>query len=526
MKIAVLTSATAGGAGIAASRVAEALRTHAGHEVQLADKAALGAVAEEVSPQVNVSNGRLSNTHFTADHGSAVREWCVRFLSGFDVVNVHWSSYLLSVSDLRALANAGAKLLLTMHDFNAVTGGCHYPAGCTGLFAGCEGCPQVDPDLFSTDGVMRVKVAKSALLRHPNVHLCAPSSYVLEAAGRACDVPASRLHLIRNPYAPLNVQRSTSDDRPFTVILAADSLSERRKAAMLAGEALQQFAAGYGVSDGRRLRIHVVGAAPDSLVRALRSTAADVRVHGRITDHARLAALYAQSDVQLLTSYEDNWPNVLCEGGAYGCLAIVGPGHGCEEFVRQFEAGALASDYSAQAFAAALEKLASLERSALAARQRELAEKVVREHEPAVIAREYTRAFESVLQVGSDPLGSSVPAPAGAAAPISSNLLGLHSRLLLTGSEPPGTGDLEISRGDAPHCGGSLVLHAVYGEPASTSTRVHPMTGPRAVIPLHTVAGRLRHVFAQEQSDYGLSRLRCNISASPSWPPAGPSTPV
>jgi glycosyltransferase involved in cell wall biosynthesis len=526
MKIAVLSSATGGGAGIAASRVADALRDHGRHEVHLADISALGALVDDVSPQVNVSNGRLSNTHFTADRSHAPREWLVRFLKDFDVVNVHWSSYLLSAADLQSLAAAGARLLLTMHDFNAVTGGCHYPAGCTGLFRGCESCPQIDPTQFSSAEVIRVKAQRMAMLRHPNVHLCAPSRYVLDAAARASGLHPDRMHLIRNPYTPLRLQRPSSNQRPFTVLMVADSLAERRKGAVLACDALQEFVAAQGDLGGRKLRVHVAGTAPESLIRALRSTAADVRVHGRITEHARLASLYAQSDVQLLTSYEDNWPNVLCEGGAYGCLAVVGPGHGCEEFVRQFDAGALAQDYSAKAFASALAMVAALDPPSLMARQRLLAEKVLEEHEPATISRQYTQAFEGMLR--GDAMSCS-PLPAGtsvAESSISSNLLGVDSRLLLSGAGGTEARQLEICRVEAPHSGGSVILHAVYGEPASTSASVHSMTNERAVIPLQTTAGRLRHVFAREQSDYGLTVLRCALSAPASTPCAGSPAPV
>jgi glycosyltransferase involved in cell wall biosynthesis len=523
MKVAILSSATGGGAGIAASRIADALRAH-GHEVQQADASTLGAVAAEVSPQVNVSNGRLSNTHFTADFATASREWCVRFLAGFDVVNVHWSSYLLSVGDLQALADAGVRLLLTMHDFNPVTGGCHYPAGCTGLFRGCEACPQVEPELFPPRGVAKVKARKMALLRYPNVHLCAPSRYVMDAAARASGIPPARLHLIRNPYTPLNRQRATSGDRPFTVLLVADSLTERRKGAALASEALQRFVASRGVQ-GRKLRVHVAGAASDSLIRALRAAVPDVRVHGRITNHADLVALYAESDVQLLTSFEDNWPNVLCEAGAYGCLAVVGPGHGCEEFLTRFNAGAMAQDYSPQAFAAALVELASLDPQVLAARQRALTDEVIREHDSALIASQYTAAFEHLMRgdtTQEEPSGHEPPLGVS----VSSNFLGIESRIMLAAPHPAGVAQLEVSRAGAQACSGVLTLHAVYGDAKTTSVVQHAMTGRSVVLPLQGPQGSLRHVFAQEQSDYGLTALRCALSGASSPSKAGSSTSI
>ncbi len=53
-------------------------------------------------------------------------------------------------------------------------------------------------------------------------------------------------------------------------------------------------------------------------------------------------------------SAEDNWPNILVEAGAYGCASVVGPGHGCEEFVREYDFGEVAEGYSAADFARAV----------------------------------------------------------------------------------------------------------------------------------------------------------------------------
>ena len=339
MRVAIVSSASGGGAGIAAVRVARALEAHAGVEVHFVDVGAIGPVAPEVSPQRSYTNGRISNTQFTGERGLARREWLVQFLAGFDVVNLHWTSFVLSTAEIEALVDTGTPVLFTLHDFNHVSGGCHYPAGCTGLLESCMGCPQVEPAPGATDAVHRLKLRKNALFRHANVQLAAPSRYVLETARAAVGLPPGRAHLLRNAYAPLAESElsvppgSEPGARPFTVLLVADSLVERRKGAPLAAEALQRFCA---QRPSETLRIHVAGNADAGLLGALKGTGAEIIAHGRVVEHALLASVYAQSDVQLSTSHEDNWPNVLVEAAAYGCLSVVGPGHGCEEFARLY----------------------------------------------------------------------------------------------------------------------------------------------------------------------------------------------
>lgn len=514
MRIAVVTSATAGGAGIAAMRTAQALQTHGGHQVDVFDVAAVGAVDPYVSPQRSVSNGRLSNTHFTADHGTASREWLVRTLAGYDVVNVHWSSYLLSVADLEALAASGTPMLLTMHDFNHVTGGCHYPAGCTGLHAGCEACPQVTQDLFPRAEVQRMKLRRNALLSRPNVHLAAPSRYVLDAAGDAARVPAARRHLLRNPYAPLgdaSFARPVDGAAPaMSILLVADSLTERRKGARLAAEALFRHAQAASAR-GREVHIHVAGTADEALLHALRSTGAKLHVHGRVTAHARLVEVYRACEVQICSSHEDNWPNVLVEAGAYGCLAVAGPGHGSEEFCRRYDAGPVATAYTPEAFADALEQLAEMPSHALTARRAALAEAVRREHDPATVVAEVGRALERIVEAHATgtPPAVCMPPAVETAYGISSNYIGAHTRELL--ARQGSTDDhreVTLARVRPATSAGLLNLHAVYGRAQREVVR-RGLDTQALSIPARMNDAPLMHVFASEANEYGLSTLRC-----------------
>nr|CCF78639.1 exported hypothetical protein [Rubrivivax gelatinosus S1] len=507
MRIAILTSASAGGAGIAATRVAHALREQAGHTVDIFDIEAVGAVSQEVAPQRSVTNGRLSNTQFTADHGTARREWLLQTLAGYDVVNAHWTTYLLSIADLEALAATGVPLLLTLHDSNHVSGGCHYPAGCTGLYTGCSACPQVDDERFGRAEVQQVKARKDALLARPNVHLAAPSRYMLDMARDAVAVGDERLHLLRNPYAPLQID-TPPPARPFSVMLVADTLTERRKGARLAAEALLLFCLTHGRD--RPIRIHVAGKAEESLLRPLRTTGAELLVHGRITNHRWLVEIYRTSDVQICPSHEDNWPNVLVEAAAYGCLAVVGPGHGCEEFARAYDAGPVCPEYSATAFAQALGQIASLDPEERERRRRMLAEAVNADHAPATIAVALNAAFARVAasrSAAGEPARHERRQTSGT----SSNYLGAATREMLAREADGRPGSLLLARTRRATSNGNMTLHAVYGRDGTPQLIPFGAAEHEVRIALHHNGERLRHVFAAEANDYGVSQLGCRV---------------
>jgi glycosyltransferase involved in cell wall biosynthesis len=283
------------------------------------------------------------------------RGWVIDMLCGYDVVNVHWSSFQLSLAELDAVSRAGKPMFFMLHDFHYITGGCHYPATCTGFRSGCHACPQVDRNRASPALIARNRAIKRDIFARENVHLMAPSAFLRDAAVQSGIVPRRRAHVLRNPYVPLQGPLLTRRRDPLRILLIADSLNEGRKQMPLALESLghlmaQRKAAGLEAP----VQVDLVGQSTPALETCLRDAGVPYRLHGRITDHARLTEIFARIDIVLTCSNEDNWPNVLVEACSYGCVPVVGPGHGCEEFVRRYGFGQIAPEYTPTAFAAAL----------------------------------------------------------------------------------------------------------------------------------------------------------------------------
>lgn len=398
--VAVLSSASGGGGGIAALRLAEALRAHGGLSADFIDITGLGQTLPfHAAPFESFSNRIVTDTHFTAEHPGFSRGWMVGMLRRYDLVNIHWASYLISLAELHALAAAGRPMLFWLHDFHYITGGCHYPAGCDGLLGDCRGCPQLDIRRSNPAVTTRALAVKREIFAHSNVHLSAPSAFLRDRAVAAGIVPASRAHVLRNAYAP----RAPFDaGRPpgGRVLLIADSLAEQRKNMGRALEALSLLAA-HQATEGTapELVVDVVGqTTPELTARLVEGRVAHV-LHGRITDHTALTAILARSDVVLSCSLEDNWPNILVEAGCYGVMPVVGPGHGCAEFVRRYGFGHVTEDYSAPAFARAL-RVALAGCAGGAEQRRRAAEAIRADHAPARVAAQFARLAQDLLTAG------------------------------------------------------------------------------------------------------------------------------
>lgn len=401
-RIAVLSSAGGGGAGIAARRMADALSADGSMQADFIDIATLGeTVPQSVSPHGSFSNHAISDTHFTVEYSGYQRGWLVDMLNAnYDLVNVHWASYLISIGELLALALRSKPLLFMMHDFYYSTGGCHYPATCTQLRSGCLSCPQVDTKHCPRSVIAENYQLKQKLFSLSNVHMAAPSAFLRDEVIKSGLVPRERAHVLRNAYVPT---AEFNPARPFNnrILLIADSLREGRKNMCFALEVLAMLRSLRPQSPD--FMVDVVGVAAPEMTAYLVATDVGHVFHGRITDHQKLGAVMQKSGVLLSASLEDNWPNVLVEAGSYGCVPVVGPGHGCEEFVHRYGFGAVAEDYTVKAFVAALLEVLTSH----SAKARQAAVQAIREeHAPANVARDFAALMNRVApkRISSDKL--------------------------------------------------------------------------------------------------------------------------
>lgn len=355
MRVAILSSASGGGAGIAAYRIYEAIKKYQSSkcEVVFIDMSVLGGVSEQISPTVNASNELISNTHYTADFASEVRAHIITYLQEYDVINIQWSSYLLTIAEIYELAKIGKCIVFTMHDFYYFTGGCHYPSTCKQYLLSCSLCPQVNIDVISQKDIEEAHKLKRKIFLFDNVILTAPSEYIVNKAIEADFVPKSRGYTIRNAYEPIEGKEGKSHiEEKIHILIIADSFYETRKQLQLAIDGFKVLA-GMNPERVDDFVIHLVGKLDDEVLEQLRPHGYVVINHGHKSNHEDIVDVYCQVDYLLTPSLDDNWPNVLVESSAYGVMPIVGPGHGCEEFVKKF-GGELFDSYTAQSLAGVL----------------------------------------------------------------------------------------------------------------------------------------------------------------------------
>jgi glycosyltransferase involved in cell wall biosynthesis len=257
------------------------------------------------------------------------------------ILHFHWMQGWLNY---RALGKKGAKVVLTLHDMNAFTGGCIYGWECGRHVQGCGECPQL-LGRSAADLSRRVAKRKADFWRSLEVHVVAPSRWMIEQARRSAALKnaASFTHI---PYGldleafhplskPLARQALGWDEGIPTVLFgAASGSSDRRKGYDLLVQAL-----------------HLLK--PDSLVRLL--TFGHSEPHGELPPSVQLihlgqlssdrvqALVYSAADVTVVPSLQDNSPQVILESFACGTPVLGTNVGGIPELIVPGETGCLAS---------------------------------------------------------------------------------------------------------------------------------------------------------------------------------------
>lgn len=333
---------------------------------------------------------------------------------GLDVLNIHWSSYFLSLRSLERLMDMPVPVVFTLHDMAYFTGGCHYSAECRGFEATCSPCPQLQRD--------PLKVPRDVLRRRREVYAAhrpwaiAPSRWMEQAAsasglfgeGRCLTIPNALDLETFAPRSRSSARRAFGLEAAGKVIMfGAFDNGERRKGFDLLVEAMRRFMA-TGVPGAPPPTILGVGAnLPALSVDGLR-----VVETGFIDDDRRLADAYGASDVVVLASREDNLPNVMMEALACGTpvagFDIGGIGETLDEGVN----GALAHPFEPDSLAQAVRRvLDTADPEALRRGARRSAQLLA---SPQVHARRYIEVFETAREAGGfvTPEGSA-PHPMG-----------------------------------------------------------------------------------------------------------------
>jgi len=227
--------------------------------------------------------------------------------AGYDIINFHWVNYFISIQGIFAVAQTGKPIVITMHDENLYTGGCHYTGGCDGYLYNCENCPKLDTKMHKYPPL---ELANKMQYVPKDAIIVTPSRWLAERARRSKILSNNRIEVIPNGidvniYNPKKRQEQRNklnllDDEKM-LLFGAQSINDKRKGAQFIPDVLTQLRK-------RDFKFKAFAFGETSV-----NSIEEVYYLGVIDDEHHLAKLYAAADTLLLPSLEDNLPNVMLE---------------------------------------------------------------------------------------------------------------------------------------------------------------------------------------------------------------------
>jgi glycosyltransferase involved in cell wall biosynthesis len=350
-----------GGAGIAAHRLAVALKDH-GHEILWATP----------HPDADCGFQTINCREFSAP-GRAARRIALTLRPGqrravdaqaitrriFEVVRQHRPGVVhvhnLHGADLPATLPAELSrrvpVVWTLHDMWAFTGSCAYSMGCRGFESACDtACPMAGTYPVSPPAQvpLQFEQRKQALHRAGRIAFATPSRWLAEQglrgmlAGHDVRVIHNCVELDRyKPIERASARRALDLPMGRPVLVSAATPEDPRKGAAVLYEALTRL--------GRpnTILLQLGGSMPKDLPGRW-----DHRVLSDIRDPRLMRLAYSAGDAHVLPTLADNLPNTLLEAAACGVPSIGSGVGGVAEAMVDGQTGWLVAPGDAEALAA------------------------------------------------------------------------------------------------------------------------------------------------------------------------------
>lgn len=265
-----------------------------------------------------------------------------------DIINIHWINRgFLSVQTLSAIFNSGKKIIWTLHDSWAFTGGCHLPYDCLKYQTHCSFCPQLsshkEKDLSFT-------IFRNKLLAWNNTSpaIFTPSAWLANKASGSALLGKHAVQVFPNTLntktfktgnqqevrtllgLPLNkklilfgaVSATTDQNKGYDLLLQALKILENKYEDFAQTHALCIF----GSTDKTDLPMETFAL-------------------GNITAEETMADIYRAADLFVLPSKSENLPYTIMEALSCGTPAVAFHIGGIPELITHRQNGYLAKPY-------------------------------------------------------------------------------------------------------------------------------------------------------------------------------------
>lgn len=408
----VNTSATAGGAAIAARRIIRAEERY-GLEASMLTR---DDTPDRSDGQWNFLMERLGvwmheglrRRHLwaidPATHGTDIT--LLPEFQEADIIHLHWINQgMLSLRNIEEIRRSGKPIVWTMHDMWPFTGVCHHADECT---AWCDGtaCAKCR---FNSRLAHRTYLRKQALFCQAGqgIHFVACSEWLAKKANEAPLLREHSITAIPNPidthfYQPLEMQLGEHKGGIVTVAPSRETLrqgiglpTDRRLILFIAYKATDpNKGLNYLLDATREMDVDIVIVGKCDTTISATGRRGNLFVRGLVSDREEVRSLYQACDVLAMPTLKDNLPNTIVEAMSCGLPCVGFRIGGLPEMIDHMQNGYLADYLDTADLRRGLETILSTPRADLQSAARL---KAVQCYSESSVASRYARLYERSL---------------------------------------------------------------------------------------------------------------------------------
>lgn len=264
-----------------------------------------------------------------------------------DIINLHWiCGNFVSIEDMEFLSKY--KIVWTLHDSWAFTGGCHIPYQCDKYVKGCKKCEQFLP-WYGYDIVNNFFCAKKKLYKS-NITIVTPSKWLSKCASQSAIFSNNTIYNIPNPiftkeYKPICKESARyilnlDANKKYILFGAVNSTSDKNKGFVYVQEALKKLYTEKFSIDEIELLVFGGNKPIHNIDFGYKAT-----YMGYIHDDITLNILYSAADVMLVPSKSENFPNTILEAMSSGTPCVAFGVGGIPDIIEHKDNGYLAKPF-------------------------------------------------------------------------------------------------------------------------------------------------------------------------------------
>lgn len=261
-----------------------------------------------------------------------------------DVIHIHWvQNSFLKLSVLNKLQKLNKKIVWTLHDMWAFTGGCHYNIDCRKFESSCTNCPQLKNNSlidFSKHIFSEKKKNYTSKL-----HIVTPSNWLSSEAQKSSLFKNNTITTI-----PYNINFDLFKPIDKSIAKKSFGIAEDKKVILFVSMNIEDVRKGFSYFKEaiRELEITIPNWVDTHEILAIGRNSDvlhfNTKIHytGRLSDIEKISRAYSAADVFVAPSVQDNLPNTVIESLACGTPTVAFNIGGMPDMINHLENGYLA----------------------------------------------------------------------------------------------------------------------------------------------------------------------------------------